>query len=328
MSVDLAVETPLAGNAQYVRDQNGNRSSLSLSREGNIGVGTERPEARLEVSADASGPWFRLGRGGDAGRVWVEYGEQYAPLLVLSDQDDPPRIQFQQTGSRSEGSPEFASWIGMVPRSANLAIIGGRVGIGTLDPATRLEVNGGLTVGHEGDNAFIDFKAANQKTGRIGVQDDSDQGFFVHLNGAYRFSVNQNGNVGIGTDYAETKLEIAGGMTVGHDGDNSYINFKANNGRMGSIGVQDDNEQGFYVHMRGEYRLSINQNGNVGIGTTNPGAKLEVNGTIRAKGLDLTGPLTLPGQELIIADLTTPPATAYTTDLVIDKVTGRIYRQS
>ena len=141
-------------------------------------------------------------------------------------------------------------------------------------------------------------------------------------------SVNQNGNVGIGTQYAETKLEIAGGLTVGNDGDNSYLNFKATNGRTGSIGVQDDNEQGFYVHMRGEYRLSVNQNGNVGVGITNPGAKLDVNGTIRARGLDLHGPLTLPGQELIIANLQTPPPTAYTTDLVIDKVTGQIYRQS
>jgi len=87
MSVDLALETPLVGTPQYVRDQNGNRSSLSLSKDGNVGIGTDRPEAKLEVSADSSAPWFRLGRGGDAGRVWIEYGEQYAPLLVLSDQD-------------------------------------------------------------------------------------------------------------------------------------------------------------------------------------------------------------------------------------------------
>ncbi len=92
MSVDLALETPLVGTPQYVRDQNGNRSSLALSKDGNVGIGTDRPEAKLEVSADSSAPWFRLGRGGDAGRVWIEYGEQYAPLLVLSDQDDPPNF--------------------------------------------------------------------------------------------------------------------------------------------------------------------------------------------------------------------------------------------
>ena len=33
----------------------------------------------------------------------------------------------------------------------------------------------------------------------------------------------------------------------------------------------------------------------VGIGTTEPGATLDVNGTIKATGLDINGPLSLPG---------------------------------
>jgi hypothetical protein len=59
--------------------------------------------------------------------------------------------------------------------------------------------------------------------------------------------------------------------------------------------------------------LALSKDGNIGIGTDRPEAN---------------GPLTLPGKELIIANLQTPPPTAYTTDLVIDKVTGQIYRQS
>ncbi len=95
-------------------------------------------------------------------------------------------------------------------------------------------------------------------------------------------SVSSDGKVGIGTDKPDTKLEIAGGLTVGHDGDNSYIKFKAANGKTASIGTQDDNDQGFYVHTGGQYRLSVNQNGNVGIGTTNPQYKLDVKGQVRA----------------------------------------------
>jgi hypothetical protein len=93
-------------------------------------------------------------------------------------------------------------------------------------------------------------------------------------------SVSSEGKVGIGTDTPSTKLEIAGGLTVGNDGDNSQINFKAANGKTAFIGTQDDNNQGFYVHTGGQYRLSVNQNGNVGIGTTTPGAKLDVAGNL------------------------------------------------
>jgi hypothetical protein len=117
--------------------------SGNLDVAGNLGVGTAEPEAKLEVTADSNGPWLRLGRGGDAGRVWVEYGEQLAPLVVLSDRDDPPRIQFQQTGNGTEQEPAYKAWIGMTPGENNdLSIMAHKVGIGTATPQTTLDVCG------------------------------------------------------------------------------------------------------------------------------------------------------------------------------------------
>jgi hypothetical protein len=55
---------------------------------------------------------------------------------------------------------------------------------------------------------------------------------------------------------------------------------------------------------------------------------LTVNGTLRAGGLAITGSLTLPGNNLVISGLATPPAGVATVDLVVDPKTGRIYRQS
>ena len=126
-----------------------------------IGIGTANPLARLDVQGVNFTPmgdplgqnmWFRVGNGGgptgDSGRVWIQYGLQAAPLLVLRDYNDPPRIQFQKVGTGTETSPEQVSWIGMAAsgNSGNLALMGGNVGIGTANPGATLEVNGQVKI--------------------------------------------------------------------------------------------------------------------------------------------------------------------------------------
>ena len=121
---------------------------------GKIGIGTTGPQASVDIREApttvglGTDIWLRAGAGEhpDQGRFWVEYGPQAAPLLVLSDYDDPPRIQFQQTGreeTESEADPKHASWIGHAKqKSSDIAIMGGSVGIGTENPVSTLDVKG------------------------------------------------------------------------------------------------------------------------------------------------------------------------------------------
>ena len=63
MSVDLTVDRELNSTTQYVKDQNGNTSSLSLTKEGNVGIGREDPTHELDVNGTLRVKSQYLGQG-------------------------------------------------------------------------------------------------------------------------------------------------------------------------------------------------------------------------------------------------------------------------
>ncbi|MBI5259414.1 MAG: hypothetical protein HY855_23125 [Burkholderiales bacterium] len=151
------------------------QSNLFVAPTGQVGIGTSTPQAKLDVRGVpapqgnplGAGKWLQAGDGGDAGRVWLQYGPQLAPLMVMSDFDDPPRLQFQQTGNGTEEAPQFSSWIGLAGQnSPDLALFGGRVGIGTLAPQRSLHVEG-VEV-HSG-GAGAGFSFANRGSGFVNL---------------------------------------------------------------------------------------------------------------------------------------------------------------
>jgi len=101
--------------------------------------------------------------------------------------------------------------------------------------------------------------------------------------------VDAEGNVGVGTTSPQSKLHVAGLLSLGAEGDNSVVLFETASGKTATIGVQDDGDEGFFVYTSDEYRLNVNQNGNVGIGTATPAEKLEVAGNVRASGTIQSG---------------------------------------
>jgi hypothetical protein len=214
---------------------------LFLGAGGKVGIGTTAPEATVDVvgtGATVGGKWLRMGDGADSGRFWVEYGAQSAPLMVLSDQDDPPRLRFQQIGTGSEDAPQFSSWIGHARASSSaLAVMDGFLGVGTTDPQVRLHVDGGTDVdpgnpssgflvlgGVSGENLALDNNeiAARNNGALAPLYLNADGGglqVHSHLADAQRFVVTSAGRVGMGTSAPTDTLDVRGTIKLGNLGE-------------------------------------------------------------------------------------------------------------
>ncbi|MHA2096622.1 MAG: beta strand repeat-containing protein, partial [Candidatus Hodarchaeales archaeon] len=112
-----------------------------------------------------------------------------------------------------------------------------------------------------------------------------------------RISILPNGNVGIGTTDPQIKLDI--------QGDGTLIKLKNtvepetrctivfdtdtdNDWELGARGSNGQPDNAFYIYRTdtngGNYAMIIDENRNVGIGTTDPEQKLDVNGNIHIRG--------------------------------------------
>ena len=184
----------------------------------------------------------------------------------------------------------------------NTAYFSTNVGIGTETPSEKLTIKAGsstdVILGGE-------YSSTTNKFIEIGVL--SHDAYINLSNSASTLTVKLNsdgvsylngGNVGIGTTAPGAKLEIVGNngdqLYLDNDGDQyTQMSFYNNNAIKSNIYYDNTNAEFWLgttgtaatvIQSNGADRIHINSAGNVGIGTSTPTTKLDVNGVITATG--------------------------------------------
>ena len=278
-------------------------TKMVINGSGNVGIGTTNPGEKLTVAGDISitSPNSFLVKNGDS-----NHGLKYGYNTFASNPTDGPILYGYDAGG-----------LGTKRSSENIALYWnylGNVGIGTTTPNSKLQVGGEIDASG-GDGYRINGKPwANESSNILRLGDWDGEGFSTSIYGSNSSEVMRvtGNNVGIGTTSPSAKLDVvqstaANGLPALHligpntnpgltssvliieQGDGKKITIDGNDIDVssGDLFINDYSKKD--VTFGGQIKVtgggvggdSYISNGNFGIGTTSPQAKLQVNGGVQ-----------------------------------------------
>ena len=259
---------------------------MRILNDGNVGIGTSSPQQKLTVSATDTTQGFSTGA--FRFNAASNYG---ASKNILFHRQDANQVVVNEDGADLDFRVEGSSDDNLFKVDAGL----NNVGIGTSGPSYKLDVNGVIR-----GEQYLRLRDTSG-TNRFSVRSETtystiDNGtlalnYIANTHAFLRSSteimrIHSNNNVGIGTTSPSSKLEVNGEIDA-NGGDGYRIETKpfANWG-SDLLTLGDWDGEGYATRIMGSNSSEVMRvtGSNVGIGTTAPGAKLEVNGDTKIIG--------------------------------------------
>ena len=292
----------------YVHDTaSSNKHLMTFNNFGNVGIGTTDPQSKLHIDGgdlavvreQTQSPTIYLIRRGTTGSYTgtSTYGtDRYNDFAIKNTGGS---LFIEAKNLDGNGNAETFTGLSIVPVAGTAS---SKVGIGTTDPDTKLQVNGDFHLEANSGSWSTPGKGLYMRYSTNGGQDEgyiqsvdrsSDPEVFKNLYYEASTHIFQKGNVGIGTSDPEHKLQISTGVVnntvalgnaiasiVQHNEPSygkiglyfgcisNYGNSWIQTGRSGTSTNASTGEQ---------FNLLLQPNaGNVGIGTTSPQGQLSL----------------------------------------------------
>jgi len=300
----------LATDANFQVEGTTTAEQFVVLKNGNVGIGTTRPKSKLDV-AGLGGLVVGLGNiDGVSNATLLPFTNTQQLLLgwnrsggageinFLNSNNDGLSGGFNWANLNQDGSTTSMAWL----NNSGLAINNIQAGAAT-DAVVVADANGLLrkvsasAIGNDGDAWGVtgeDTTSAIGRTGSVGIGttgpvaklDVENGGDLNQLrvstgSGAInrRANINFASTFGTGTDTnVRRTADILSGFKTGDAWGSEFMSFN-----VGNNGAANDANE-----LTSE-KVRIQGNGNVGIGTTTPGAKIEVNGFIKVGSSATTG---------------------------------------
>ena len=270
---------------------------------GSVGIGTTSPGYKLEVSGDKS-RFNNIIIGGTVGGTYAAYADSVVGI---------GNLHLAATGS---GVAVYINAALALPTYINP--VGGNVGIGNTSPTRKLHIlstddTRGILIHNSSTTSYAEAQFSASREYRIGTGGSSADSaaagkWYVYdaTAATHRFTINSDGNVGIGTSSPQELLHIRAGSSGLASYDSRYKVILENNGEAYYVVTVPDNSYAglrimnsstvkgafeYYmtdnlVHLysaaatrfyngSGE-SMRITSDGNVGIGTTSPSYRLQL----------------------------------------------------
>jgi hypothetical protein len=241
---------------------------MRITSTGDVGIGTSSPASKLHVVGDIQQDNANYIKGKlAAGTATRLFGLNAANSLYIGGIDASQSETLFTRGGTTQMTLDAS----------------GNLGIGTSTPAVKLDVaNGFAIIGANSANPGVggnirfrdDTGTPRWLSGLLGTAGATAYSIYDIVAGAERLSITSTGDVGIGTSSPSGKLDVAGSIgtfriessgarVVLTRDDANYIRYGSTNGILIF-------EQGATERMR------ITSAGDVGIGTSSPGYRLDV----------------------------------------------------